>query len=709
LSSGNEEKRWRAAEALSLIDEPSVYQALLDSLNDKSKVVQIKVVESISILGIQEATPDLLCLLNEDHLGLRKKIIEALGWLKDNRATEILIQILEDKNEDFEIRKRSAWALGEIGDPKAVDTLLDYIDQGNEDLAKLTSKALTKIGKHAIEKIIHAIPEKTKEFRSRAAWVLSNIKEPETAIILMKNADRVDSQHKAFSRITMKILANLGEVAVEPLISLLNNNDVNIRRRAIWGLRIIGYPAVDNLIEALKTSDVSVKRRILGILIGIGNPAVKPLINLLRNKNADNRLSAIIALGEIKDHTAVESLMKQLNDPNIDIRLETSLALGFIGDKRAIEPLVDRFFIETDLNVKRATAESLFSLGWQPSNDNQSFLFLSLLRAWGDLAEFGVKAINTLIQAFSEFYEDDFESISYSLMKINHEFTIPKLVHALINKDFRIRKGAAETLVKLGWQPRTEYETALFLIARQEWGKLAKLGLIAEEPLLKVMDDENKNIRFFACQVLKKIGWQPKKKKDKIKFLIGTQRWSEIRKYAYSATSYLIQALDDADVDIRRGVINVLGEIKDPNAIEALIQALQDEDPYVRLYAVKALENIHDPIVVDALLSAKEDPNPYVKQAAEVLLNRMPSINLSETNNKETTATKCKAENLRLKMHIIYDFIKTNPGISQEKIILDTNTSPRTVRYILKSLLEKDLIKKKPSLKDTRKATYYAK
>ncbi len=706
LGSGNEDQRWRAAESLGMINDSSINEPLIHALYDTSIAVKIKSIESISILEIKEAVPILIKFLEHEHLGLKKKAIETLGWLKDSRASEYLIEILNDVEEPSDIRKRSAWALGEIGDVKVVNSLLNYLDYFDEDIEKLSTKALVKIGLPSIERVTDALTGWSNKTRNRAAWILSEIKEPETAFLIMERAQEIDAGYKGFSKVTMNILGKLGEAAVEPLIDFLDNKDTNKRRRAIWGLQRIGYPAVDNLIESLKVVNNSIKRRILGILIGIGKPSVKYLINLLRSKDDSVRLAAIIALGEIKEIDAVEPLIRQLNDPNNDLRLETSLALGFLENKTAIDPLVDLLMVEQDLNVKRAIAESLYTLGWQPKNSEHLFVFLSLLRFWEEIVNYGEIAIDPLISAFSDYYYDDFEVISDSLVKIGGQ-TIERLRIALEHSNSWIRKGASKTLLKMDWQPNNRIEEAIFLVARQDWGGARKLGSIAEKALLNVMSDENNSVRFFASQTLKKIGWHPETDIENITFLIGTQKWSKVSNFGTKATPLLIQAIKDPDVDIRRGVVGVLGDIKDTNAVYALISALKDEDAYVRLYAVEALGEIRDPRVIEPLITAKEDEDGYVRQAAQSALTRIPINSLTETKEETNHSLKIKIEKLPLNKRLIYVYIKLNPGSAQIEIINSINIAPRTVRYLLRSLSEAGIIQKTITLTDTRNVTYF--
>jgi len=65
-----------------------------------------------------------------------------------------------------------------------------------------------------------------------------------------------------------------------------------------------------------------------------------------------------------------------------------------------------------------------------------------------------------------------------------------------------------------------------------------------------------------------------------------------LKKFGEIAVEPLISALQAKDLEVRRNVIKILGQIKDPRAVEPLIVALKDEDSKVRENIVKAIKEI---------------------------------------------------------------------------------------------------------------------
>ena len=68
---------------------------------------------------------------------------------------------------------------------------------------------------------------------------------------------------------------------------------------------------------------------------------------------------------------------------------------------------------------------------------------------------------------------------------------VTPLIKALkYNKDWNVRKSAAEALTAIGWEP-INGDGIYYLIALNDWNKLIHIGEPAVEPLIQVLKDEN--------------------------------------------------------------------------------------------------------------------------------------------------------------------------------------------------------------------------
>jgi HEAT repeat protein len=105
-------------------------------------------------------------------------------------------------------------------------------------------------------------------------------------------------------------LIQYGEVAVDPLIALLMDEDADVRVHAATALGWVG-----------------------------GKDAVQPLLVALQDENLGVRRYAARALCWVVDETAVPGLIEALHDEDNYVRCYSARALGWSQDERAIEPL----------------------------------------------------------------------------------------------------------------------------------------------------------------------------------------------------------------------------------------------------------------------------------------------------------------------------------------------------------------------------------
>jgi HEAT repeat protein len=130
---------------------------------------------------------------------------------------------------------------------------------------------------------------------------------------------------------------------------------------------------------------------------------------------------------------------------------------------------------------------------------------------------------------------------------------VPLLFRAMADKDWRVRKTAVEALVEIE-------------------GESVITGLIEA-----LKTEDNAGARNSAIEALIQIGGP--------------------------ALDALLPVLTIPDPDVRKFIVDILGDIRDPLAVTELITRLvEDEDENIRVAAAEALGKIRDPRAVDALL-----------------------------------------------------------------------------------------------------------
>ncbi|MBT8492770.1 MAG: HEAT repeat domain-containing protein [Deltaproteobacteria bacterium] len=79
---------------------------------------------------------------------------------------------------------------------------------------------------------------------------------------------------------------------------------------------------------------------------------------LTTSSSAKARLSAAVALGELRDARSLRPLIRALGDKNKTVRAVAAKALGFLGDSKAL-PALKRATRDRDKSVRRASLEAI--------------------------------------------------------------------------------------------------------------------------------------------------------------------------------------------------------------------------------------------------------------------------------------------------------------------------------------------------------------
>ena len=113
----------------------------------------------------------------------------------------------------------------------------------------------------------------------------------------------------------LRTLASLPHCRTEWLIPFLNDTAPEIRQCAALGLAIKpDESAAESLVRALSDEDSMVGSLAANALVKIGSASVPPLIEAVRNGVQSQRIHALRALAEIKDHRAIPIMMQVMQE-----------------------------------------------------------------------------------------------------------------------------------------------------------------------------------------------------------------------------------------------------------------------------------------------------------------------------------------------------------------------------------------------------------
>ena len=156
-----------------------------------------------------------------------------------------------------------------------------------------------------------------------------------------------------------KIIPKLGDIAIQPLLNLLNDTDIDLEDRWVVA-RMLGEfhqpQVVTALIELIQQQeDPELTEIAISALTKIGVPAISALTELLATPD---RQIAITTLAQIRHSRTIEPLIQVIDDADPQLRSLVVEALGSFHDPR-IPPLLLTKLTDVAPTVRKAAVTAL--------------------------------------------------------------------------------------------------------------------------------------------------------------------------------------------------------------------------------------------------------------------------------------------------------------------------------------------------------------
>lgn len=415
---------------------------------------------------------------------------------------------------------------------------------------------LVRIGRPAVEPLLAVLNDQNPNVRAGAARALGKIGDVralDALVFRLRFDDDVEVRKSAVWALHIG-----GARAVGPLIEALRDPDEWVRFGAVIVLAKIGQPAVLSLIGALKENRPVVRASAAETLGRIGDlRAAEPLSELLYDPDDEVWQQAAISLGRMRDARAVKYLVGIIRNPNSELRTKAIKALGHIRDVRAVDPLTEIVYQEEDRWMRLFGIEALGRIG------DLRALEVLVDAAYDESHDVRTKAIVTLSEIDSFLATDALYSI-FEDMDVDVEDQQTALFELGKRGDERAVSGLVE-LLQYDSQVDNRIYAALVL------GDIGSIQAV--ESLINALCEDVPDVADHALKSLVKMG--------------------------RVATEPLVQNLrESTDAERRMWVVRALGEIGNERAIAALTDVALDRTEiwWVREEARDILVRLgHDP------------------------------------------------------------------------------------------------------------------
>jgi HEAT repeat protein len=401
-----------------------------------------------------------------------------------------------------------------------------------------------------------------------------------------------DLDHRDNHEYTIEALVRFGDVVIIPLINTILLKPFGNQREAALRILIqIGEPSVEPLITLLNDTKIheNIREDVAYALGKLGDSrAVKPLI-IAWERDGDYysvRTRAFEGLVNIRSNDVISYLILSLKSDEREIRHKAVQALEEIGKKIALDvkPLIEALKTERHPHIRADLANLI--------------------------VEIGIDSTELLISALDTSYS---KIIEYASRKIGEEkdvSTIIPLIAALTNTETEYREGIAWALGEIG--DRSAVKPLIDSLKNADWnwnlcssaaealGKLEDTQAIS--PLIEVIKDS-----VIASKRSLRMG------PSALRPVVGTYNAAlgALLKICKSSNPSLIGWLDDESADVRIAILKVLGQMQEESAILPIAKLLTDNSqseffpmPKVCDIASEALRKIATPEAIQILKEA---------------------------------------------------------------------------------------------------------
>ncbi|MEG4351242.1 HEAT repeat domain-containing protein [Microcoleus sp. LAD1_D5] len=333
-----------------------------------------------------------------------------------------------------------------------------------------------------------------------------------------------------------KVLPNLGNGAIAPLIAVLEDEDADTEPR--WfAARILGKfdrpEVIQALVELVKNSDEELSQIAAETLGNLGPTAIESLATLLLQE--DSRLFATAALAQIRRTETIAPLLSVVGDSQVAVRTHVIEALSSFHDSR-IPPILVAALKDPATAVRK---EAVRSFGVRPYLDGELDL------------------VNLLKPLLSDIRLEVCQQAAIAIGRVKTD-------------------AAAAALFELLRSPTTPVELQIETVRALSWMETAT----ALAYLHQILMAQFTNINSTVYQEIVTVLWRVEKPELKA---VAAEILIDLVKTGHPVVQEAVS---------KKSLALGLGKLGDMRGLDALISMLGDADSSVRLHCMAALKQL---------------------------------------------------------------------------------------------------------------------
>jgi len=259
--------RAQAARALAMVPDPEAIECLMVATDDPDPWVRFFAIQSLGQLGIREALPLAMRLIDRDPAGQVKiAAVRTLGMLGGQEGVEILVQVAQ--GEDDDLAEEAINALEKIAHPHVQEILPTFVRSENKRRRMATIKALARhLNSSALELLTWRLLAGDEEEIQAVMHTLCASRLPEAVRALVYVSQQPSRRDQIVG-----VLARQGDEVIDVMEEIFRTAQGEVKRILCEVfMRMKSVKATEMLISALKDEDPKVRLTAVQALVRIGS------------------------------------------------------------------------------------------------------------------------------------------------------------------------------------------------------------------------------------------------------------------------------------------------------------------------------------------------------------------------------------------------------------------------------------------------------
>lgn len=365
----------------------------------------------------------------------------------------------------------------------------------------------------------------------------------------------------AFSRFFKPNIGKLRENHdISALAEALDHDDPGIRIAAANALLELNEDGIERLLAWITEGESPSIGTFLKTLASDDPFTDSRILVLFRNAKSETRnliARDLNGTGVPDENILITTLHDQEKEPKIG----AIILLSARGVRMA--ELIRPLLFDKDPDVALASAQALKTMKWTSENPQDLVRYHYLLGDWKELIKYRQQAIPVLLRAIKDPDPIKRKDGVRTLGKIQNLNAFHEVARLLSDPDASVRAGAVAALSDMG-DPR------------------------AISMVLPGLRDPTPEVKIEVAWALDHLGWNPRNDTEKIQYLMAREQWSDIIKMGKVAIPPLIESLFTSQSGGKMGIIEALSKMGRP-AQEVLTGYANHQNPAIQKTARLAL------------------------------------------------------------------------------------------------------------------------